>query len=209
MAGLSSDDVSTAFADIDYAVFRQPPAARSDLRDRHLARHLRQLRGRRRLRVQRNGGTVTCYKKRAAVHQRGELVRCGVVDTSLNHVGATVSGDGARRRQLLEHAVNVTLSPDGQDLTKIGTKGWNAGAVSGDSIIGDGYVEFSTDESNRGKAAGLSNGDSTQSYQDIDFMFMMGQTGALSIYENKINRGSFGTYAAGDTSIAGGFGGGR
>src|SRR5262249_60674739 len=45
---------------------------------------------------------------------------------------------------------------------------------------------------------GLSNGDSSQSWQDLDYAFYLEGSPTLQIYEAGSNVGSFGTYAAGD-----------
>ena len=95
------------------------------------------------------------------------------------------------------NAVGVAVS--GNDLTKTsGTSSWGAGASSVQSITGDGYAEFTTSENNTSKMAGLSNGDATRSYVEIDYAIHMRPNGAVSIYENGVNRGVFGTYVAGD-----------
>ncbi|HKO60049.1 MAG TPA: hypothetical protein VJV03_02725, partial [Pyrinomonadaceae bacterium] len=59
------------------------------------------------------------------------------------------------------------------DFTKTAAAGWgNAGASSTQSIAsGDGYVETTISESNKYRMIGLSNGDSHQNYNDIDFAF--------------------------------------
>ncbi len=47
---------------------------------------------------------------------------------------------------------------------------------------------------------GLSNGDSDQSYADIDFAFYTyPPTGRICIFESGVNRGSYDDYAEGDT----------
>src|SRR6185369_10290066 len=54
-------------------------------------------------------------------------------------------------------------------LTKTGSNGYNAGAVSAQVIRdGFGYVEF-TVTTNKEAVCGLSNGDTNQSYTDLDF----------------------------------------
>jgi len=96
------------------------------------------------------------------------------------------------------NAVRVTAA--GSDLSKTSAAtGWNAGAVSVQTLAGDGFAEFTTAESNRGKMAGLSNGDTDQRYSDIDFAFYLKANGVVGIYEGgTLRSANVGTYAAGD-----------
>src|SRR5436190_1131022 len=64
----------------------------------------------------------------------------------------------------------VKVSASGNDLTKTDPGGkWNAGAVSAESLTGDGYVQFTTAEANTAKMCGLGNEDASQGYTDIEF----------------------------------------
>jgi len=75
----------------------------------------------------------------------------------------------------------------------------NAGAVSVQTLAGDGYVEFTTGEATTAKMAGLSVGDSGQAYGDIDFAIHLKATGRVGVYEGGVLRGgNFTTYVAGD-----------
>ena len=72
---------------------------------------------------------------------------------------------------IFRSAVGVTVS--GNDLTKTAAAGWgNAGAVSVQTIESNGFVEFS---GNGTVMAGLSKGDTDQTYQDIDFAIYSGR----------------------------------
>jgi hypothetical protein len=97
------------------------------------------------------------------------------------------------------NAVGVT--PSGNSLTKTATQAtWAAGAASDESIIGDGYVEFTTAEANTAKMAGLSVGDNGQHWSDIDFAILLKADGTMSVREaGGVTGGNLGTYAAGDT----------
>lgn len=95
------------------------------------------------------------------------------------------------------NGVGVDTTTPG-NLTKTGTVGWNAGAASNETFTGDGYVEFTTGEANTYKLAGLSSGDTDVSTGDIDYAIYLQANGHVSIYENNVSRGSFGTYVAGD-----------
>lgn len=93
----------------------------------------------------------------------------------------------------------VGASASGNDLTKTAPETlWNAGAVSVESLSGDGYVEFTTGEANTGKMAGLSNGNGGTSATDIDFAILLNDMGNVAVVEGGQNRGTFATYVAGD-----------
>lgn len=105
------------------------------------------------------------------------------------------------QRQLVSVTWGTPVNVDavGSNLTKTGTAlAWDAGAVSNETLTGDGYVEFSTSENNMAKMAGLSSGDTDQGYADIDFAFYMGPNGMLYVYENGAYRATIGAYAAND-----------
>ncbi len=75
---------------------------------------------------------------------------------------------------------------------------FGSGAHSLVSFAGDGFVEFSTNENNRSKAVGLSNGDTNQSDADIDFAIVLSSGGTVAVKENGVVKGTFGTYTAGE-----------
>jgi hypothetical protein len=76
-------------------------------------------------------------------------------------------------------AVGVSVS--GNSLTKTAATGWgNAGAVSTRAIAsGDGYVEFVASATTSRRIVGLSNGDSNQSYTDVDFAVLLYSDGSV------------------------------
>jgi hypothetical protein len=94
----------------------------------------------------------------------------------------------------------VGVSASSNNLAKTAVGGWgNGGAVSTRAIAsGDGYVEFIASETTTARMVGLSNGDTTQSYNDVDFaVYLNGDT--LMVYESGAQRGgSFGTFARND-----------
>ena len=94
----------------------------------------------------------------------------------------------------------VGVSANAGSLTKTVVAGWgNAGAASTKSLTsGDGYVEFTATETNTYRLIGLSNGDSNQAYEDIDFAFDAAAGGQLLLYERGVYRGTVGSYATGD-----------
>jgi hypothetical protein len=92
------------------------------------------------------------------------------------------------------------VSACGPSLTKTAATGWgNAGAVSTQQIeSGDGYVEFTASETNSYRMLGLSNGNTSASYNDIDFaLYLYGSR--ILIYEGGLYKGIFGTFVTGDT----------
>lgn len=109
---------------------------------------------------------------------------------------------------------SIGATPSGNDLTKIATTGWgNSGAVSTKALAsGDGFVEFTAAESGTSRMCGLSDGDSTQSYQDIKYAFQLHSSGNVNIYESGTQRSVNGstvvtTYVPGDrlrVSVEGG-----
>ena len=95
------------------------------------------------------------------------------------------------------NAVGVNASA-GQ-LQKTAADGWNSGAVSSKTILsGDGFVETTVVETNTYRLIGLSNGDSGQSYTDVDFAIYPSADGKLYIFEKGANRGPMGPYVTGD-----------
>jgi len=103
------------------------------------------------------------------------------------------------QRQNVSWTGVVGASLSGNSLSKPGAAGWNAGAVSGQTIgSGDGYMEFTATETTTHRRAGLSNGDSSQSWDDIDYCVYLQANGTIDINEGPNPRGSFGTYATGD-----------
>ncbi len=96
------------------------------------------------------------------------------------------------------NAIGVAVS--GNSLTKTAAAAWgNAGAVSTAVLDwGPAYVEFTAGETSTSRMLGLSNGDSSQAYQDIDFAVYLKSTGELQVYEGGANKGTTGTYAPGD-----------
>ncbi len=69
-----------------------------------------------------------------------------------------------------QELTNVTASgPNGRTLTKTGGGvAWNAAGASCVVLPGDGWVEFSTSETNKGKMAGLTSDNPDDNYTHID-----------------------------------------
>jgi PKD repeat protein len=94
----------------------------------------------------------------------------------------------------------VGCSVSDNTLTKTAESTWgNAGAASAQQIEnGDGYVEFTAIETDKERMAGLSNGDTDRSPQDIDFAVHLNTGGAFYVVEGGTSRGYFGDYRSGD-----------
>ncbi len=147
-----------------------------------------------------NGATYTISPASCAVatldHQIVGTYRN--VSRSFQVVMNSTSGSGTPDFSW-QNTVGVAVS--GNSLTDTGASGWgNSGASSVATLTsGDGYVEFSTNETNTYKMLGLGNGDSNQSYTDIDFGLQPAANGLIEIYEGGVARGfNFGTYVPGD-----------
>jgi alpha-tubulin suppressor-like RCC1 family protein len=92
----------------------------------------------------------------------------------------------------------VGTSASGNDLSKTGSTGWNADAVSLQSLPFGGFVEFTATETNTRRLAGLSEGNTNQNYTDIDFAIYLLNNGQVQVYEGGSSKGTFGTYSSGD-----------
>jgi RHS repeat-associated protein len=126
-------------------------------------------------------------------------------------ITAEASGGSQQGAQSVtwQNAVGVTASPG--SLTKTAGSGWNTGGASSVQSIqsGDGYVEFTATLQSDDVLCGLSHGDTNQDYADIDFAIYASHYNSNTVFieENGVNKGSFGTFAAGDkfrVSVEGG-----
>ena len=74
----------------------------------------------------------------------------------------------------------------------------DAGAVSQETLNGDGYVEFTVGELGTLWMAGLSHGNDDTTYADIDFGFRLNGGGYADVLEDGVYAGGDTTYAPGD-----------
>ncbi|MEO1053646.1 MAG: fibronectin type III domain-containing protein, partial [Bacteroidota bacterium] len=91
--------------------------------------------------------------------------------------------------------VNNTLSKTTGTSTQ-----WDAGASSL-NVLGagaDGWMEFMTDAGNQSRMIGLTYADIDTDFRTIRYALYLQSSGNLNVYESGINKGSFGTYGAGD-----------
>ena len=118
-------------------------------------------------------GSVVRYRKNGVVFYTSLLPAtfpllfdCSLNTTGLNlvdaRIGQTSFMRGRRRFGL------------GGQARQDGAVGWNAGAVSSRRIrSGDGSAAFTASETNKKRAAGLSNGDTDKTAADIDFAIVL------------------------------------
>ena len=100
----------------------------------------------------------------------------------------------------------VGVTVNGNTITKSAPPGWgNSGAGSRENFTGDGGVQFTAsaaDASANGRPmCGLSSTNRNASYNTIEYAIFLRDTGSavqLRVFENGIDRGTFGTYQVGD-----------
>jgi len=96
--------------------------------------------------------------------------------------------------------VGVSASPSANSLVKTGmVAGFNAGAVSNESIDRRGILAFTTAEKTTRKAVGLNNVNGGVNMDDIDYAIQLLDNGTVTVRENGIHRGNFGNYVANDS----------
>jgi hypothetical protein len=79
-----------------------------------------------------------------------------------------------------EHLTNATV--EGTKL--IGhTEDQNSGAVSAESITGDGFIEFTADRTDKMRAIGLDNYNGAHTFHDLDFGIVLRQNGIAEVWE--------------------------
>ncbi len=79
--------------------------------------------------------------------------------------------------------VNVDIS--GNDLSKDSTNNsFNAGAVSSQTLSGNGFVETTVDETNSNRMFGLSRGNTNTDFEDIDFAVQLRSNGTILVRRN-------------------------
>jgi YD repeat-containing protein len=200
--GLSNGDTNQSYDDIDFCLYLNADGTVYINEGATGRGNFGSYAGGDRFRVAVEGGVVK-YKKNGAVFYTSTIAPTYplLVDTSLYTNGATLTNvtlvnDPA---QNVSWTNVVGVSASGNSLTKNSAEGWNAGAVSTQTIpSGDGYMEVTATETNTHRRIGLSNGDTNQSYDDIDFCLYLNADGMVYINEGATGRGNFGSYASGD-----------
>jgi len=103
-----------------------------------------------------------------------------LVDAALYTTGSTLTDARIGQTSMAADA-GVTVSEG--TLNKTGAVGWTAGAVSARRIhSGDGSVEFTATETNKLRAAGLSNGDTDKTAADIDFAIVLKADATVEVH---------------------------
>jgi alpha-tubulin suppressor-like RCC1 family protein len=150
-----------------------------------------------RFRVEALPGIVRYRKNGVVVYTSPALPKFPLlVDAALNTNGATLT-NVTQGTAVFSREANGSVA--GGTLTKTGTAGWNAGAVSGRMLeFGGGYVEFTATETNTSRAAGLGSGDVDTTAADIEFAIVLNADGTFEVTESGTSRGNFGSFAASD-----------
>ena len=202
MIGLSHGDSHQSYTDIDFALYAYSDGNMYVYEQGGYVTNLGPYAAGDRYRVSIEAGVVKYRKNGTAIYNSARAARYPLLaDTSFYTPGASLGGVLMAGRQVENvgwtNAVGVTAT--GNNLSKAGADAWTSGAVSQASIAaGDGYVEYTATETNKSRMLGLSNGDSGQSYTDIDFALYTYWDSTLHVYEGGAYIGYLGTYAAGD-----------
>jgi len=86
----------------------------------------------------------------------------------------------------------------GNQLIKYQSNSWDGGAASWNTVSNNGYFQFTANETNLDRMAGLSTSHTSNSYTTIQYAWFLTSGDALQIYESGIYKGSFGSYSTGD-----------
>jgi hypothetical protein len=157
-----------------------------------------------RFRIDVSPGAVRYWQGQALLHTSYVTPQYPlVVDTSLRDLGATLervelSGALATAAQWTSR---VGVAVEGPTLVKTGpTAEFDSGALSTHSIVsGDGFVEFSAAETDKGHVCGLGRVGTSQDLSTIDFAIRLGAAGRITIWEAGVRVDDFfGEYTPAD-----------
>jgi hypothetical protein len=214
MFGLGTGDTSADFPDIEYAFYTYPPSGVLYIFEGGTARAtVGSYAAGDTLRVAVDDDVVSYWRNGARVYTSAVVPTYPLrADTALYSVGANVN-DAMLAGDVVD-LVAPPLVPEavvwqhvagadatGNDLTKTAGTGWgNAGASSTRGIMSAGYAELTVPDAPGYAMFGLSNGDGSTNYDDIDYAFYTyPPTGQLYIFEGGTARAVVGNYAVGDT----------
>ncbi|MFY0539626.1 hypothetical protein [Nannocystis pusilla] len=200
MAGLDHSDDNQSYTDIDYAFYLRGDGLLEIYEKGHSQGLFGTYDADDLFSVEVSGLQVRYRKNWVLIHTSTTPADYPLaLDASLLQAGATVvhhdvhacgaSDEGCIPPEMWKNVRYAAAEDD--TLTRVPMTGtaWNAGASSVAAItMGDGFVQFSTDEVNRGKMAGLGRNDDNQSYTDIDYAFYLRADGLLDIYEHGAHR---------------------
>ena len=196
MLGLSKGDTDQNYADIDFAILIYSGALQ--VYENGSSRgSFGAVTPSDRFRVEAANGIVRYRKNGVVVYTSTLAARFPLLaDAALHATGSTLT-DVRIGQTSFSGEAGVTTSEG--TLSKTAASGWNAGAVSARRLRwGDGFVEFSAVETDKMRAAGLSNGDTDKTAADIDFAILLNADSTVEVQEAGVSRGSFGYYATGD-----------
>jgi hypothetical protein len=207
MFGLSHGDTDGSYADIDYTLYTYPPTGQVMVFENGVYRgQFGAYVPGDQLRVSVEGGVVSYWKNESQLYASLTAPTYPLIlDVSLyagRIEGALLTGDLSSVPVIEESVVwtnlgNVTDS--GGTLQRPTGAGWNAGAVSAQTLTGDGYVEYPVSSLTDYVMFGLGTGDSNQGYADLEYaLYTYPGTGQLYIYEGGVYRAGRGSYAVGD-----------
>jgi hypothetical protein len=201
MAGLSNGNAGTNYTEIDYAFYLMGGGSVRVYENGAMRKEVGSFAAGDKFRIEVVGTEVRYLIRGDIVYRSTTAPTLPLLfDTALYTSASTIQnvtfGSGTSAA-VWESPVGVSTTAN--SLTKTASTGWNAGAVSVKTLSADGYVEFTTGETTTGKMAGLSNGNTSTNYTDIDFAFYLMPGGYVRIYEGGAFRGEFGTYVAGTT----------
>jgi len=209
MAGLSHGDTSTLWQDIDYAMYTHANGlvyAYDDAGKHWLGSYTAGTV----LRAEIAGGSIVYKIDGAIVHQHATtpnypLVLDASVYTPSAAIGeAVISGNLIDAREIFDifwvNQVNTDDNGGTNTLTKTGVNTtFDAGASSVRAVAsGDGYAEFTITQNNVYAMAGLSHGDSSVKWEDIDYAIYACGNGFAYAYDHG-GKYWLGPYTAGTT----------
>jgi len=93
----------------------------------------------------------------------------------------------------------LTLSGTNNVTKSSGANGWNVGGFSYNKVENGGFMQTIANETNTNRMIGLNATNVSVSYTDIDYAFYLVSGGSILIYENGVNKGTWGSYSTGDT----------
>jgi hypothetical protein len=127
----------------------------------------------------------------------GKLALTGAAGASVGLVG---TGAALPVGEPVAWTSTKGVAASGNGLTKNAAVGWgNSGATSTKALVsGPGFVEHTIRETDTFRMLGLSNGNSNNSWEDIDFSLYPMANGKLRVYEKGALRGTFGPYTSGE-----------
>jgi uncharacterized repeat protein (TIGR01451 family) len=202
IAGLSHGNTNTAFEDIDFGVLMASNGSFYVFESGVTAGVAGSYVAGDRFRVAVEGGVVK-YRRNGVLFHTSALVPVYplLVDTALYSPAATI-GDvvlAGDLGELVTWSSAQGVAAASGALTKTGAAGWNSGAVSTRAIAsGDGFVAFGTGEGTTHKLIGLSVGNTSTAFEEVDFAILLAANSTYYVFEDGVSRGVFGGHAATD-----------